>query len=358
MRSRLCSRKPPDLPTLDTDEAKVSQILRNFISNAIKFTERGEVRVWASADPAAETVSFHVRDTGVGIAAEDIELIFQEFAQVSNRLQGRVKGTGLGLPLARKLAELLGGQITVNSTPGVGSTFSVTLPRHYGKGSGEQADDVTWQIQPDRIPVLLVEDNPADAFIVERCLGDTPYQVMHAPDLRAAEAALRQIRPEVILLDVLLASDECWRLMLRLRQQETRAEIPLVVISSTGDERKALHLGADAWLDKPIDQDRLVQLLDRMTGRRTVTRVLLIDDEEVSRYLVRQLLPRGDYRLDVAADGREGLRHLNEAPADIILLDINMPGMDGYEFLERLRGIPAIAGNSDRRVDVRRSFAG
>ena len=105
--------EPVDVPALDTDEAKVSQILRNFISNAIKFTERGEVRVWATADAAADTVSFHVRDTGIGIAPDDVEMIFQEFGQVAHRLQGRVKGTGLGLPLSKKLAELLGGRITV-----------------------------------------------------------------------------------------------------------------------------------------------------------------------------------------------------------------------------------------------------
>ena len=125
---------PRDVPPLDTDEGKVSQILRNFISNAIKFTERGEVRVWATADPVADTVSLHVRDTGIGIAASDIEIIFQEFGQVAHRLQGRVKGTGLGLPLAKKLAELLGGRITVESTPGEGSTFSVTVPRIYHAG--------------------------------------------------------------------------------------------------------------------------------------------------------------------------------------------------------------------------------
>ena len=135
------------LPALDTDEAKVSQILRNFISNAIKFTEKGEVRVWATADTAADTVTFHVRDTGVGIDAGDIELIFQEFAQVNNPLQGRVKGTGLGLPLARKLAELLGGHISVESTPGEGSVFSVTLPRVYrpAGGAAMAEQDDAWQ---------------------------------------------------------------------------------------------------------------------------------------------------------------------------------------------------------------------
>lgn len=334
---------PASLPALDTDEAKVSQILRNFISNAIKFTERGEVRVWATADAVADTVGFHVRDTGVGIAPEDIEVIFQEFAQVNNRLQGRVKGTGLGLPLARKLAELLGGQITVESVPGQGSTFSVTLPRRYARAA-EALEDNAWEIAPGRIPVLLVEDDPADALVVERCLAGTPYQVLHVTHLRAAAAALEQVRPDVILLDVLLAADESWRLILQLRQNETYAQIPLVVASSMRESRKALHIGADEFLDKPLDRTQLLELLDRLTGRQTLTKVLLLDDEEVCRYLVRQLLPRSRYSLATAADGFEGLQRLNEARPDIILLDINMPGMNGYQFLERLRSMPAIAG--------------
>ena len=171
---------PHDLPPLDTDEAKVSQILRNFISNAIKFTERGEVRVWATADPVADTVSLHVRDTGIGIAANDIDIIFQEFGQVSHRLQGRVKGTGLGLPLAKKLAELLGGSIAVESTPGDGSTFSVTLPRVYQLRRVRRMSSRSNCSEPGRIPVLLVEDDPADALAIERLLAGSIYQPLLA----------------------------------------------------------------------------------------------------------------------------------------------------------------------------------
>ena len=168
-----------DLPPLDTDEGKVSQILRNFISNALKFTERGEVRVSAAADPATDTVTFTVCDTGIGIAKDDLELIFQEFGQITHRLQSRVKGTGLGLPLSKKLAELLGGRIAVESAPGEGSTFSVTLPRSYPEAMGD-ADDAEepWNLEPGRVPVLAVEDDPADAFALKRILSDTPYQTL------------------------------------------------------------------------------------------------------------------------------------------------------------------------------------
>jgi signal transduction histidine kinase/CheY-like chemotaxis protein len=326
-----------DLPPLDTDEGKVSQILRNFISNALKFTEKGEVRVRATMDAADDVVTFSVSDTGIGIAPGDIELIFQEFGQVTHRLQSRVKGTGLGLPLAKTLAELLGGKITVTSTPGEGSTFAVTLPRRYPQAVEPADIEEGWTLEPDRTPILLVEDNPADAFTMERILADTPYQLLHARSIRQAQHALEQIQPEAIVLDVMLLGDESWRLILQLRQQPNRADIPLIVTSSTGDERKAIHLGADEYLSKPVDRTRFVELLDRLTGRRSITKVLLVDDEEITRYLVRQLLPRSRYALSAAANGVEGLRCLRNDRPDVVLLDINMPEMTGAEFLEHVQ---------------------
>ena len=333
---------PHDIPSLDTDEGKVSQILRNFISNAIKFTERGEVRIWATADPVADTVSLHVRDTGIGIAANDIEVIFQEFGQVAHRLQGRVKGTGLGLPLAKKLAELLGGGITVESTPGQGSTFSVTVPRVYHAGDPTDADQ-DWTLETGRIPVLLVEDEPADALAIELILADSAYQPLHTRTVRDARRLMQSVKPEAILLDIMLLGDESWRLMLEVRSQEASADIPLIVVSSSGEDRKAVHLGADEYLEKPVDGERLIDILDRVTGRHSLTDVLLVDDEEVTHYLVRQLLPRARYRLWIATDGRTALDRLAEHRPDVVLLDLNMPGMNGFELVSRLRTDPSLA---------------
>ncbi|HET7879761.1 MAG TPA: response regulator, partial [Acetobacteraceae bacterium] len=327
---------PSDVPPLDTDEAKVSQILRNFISNAIKFTERGEVRVWATADPVADTVSLHVRDTGIGIAEADIDLIFQEFGQVAHPLQGRVKGTGLGLPLSKKLAELLGGTISVQSTPGEGSTFSVTVPRVYRIDELPETDQV-WAVEEGRVPVLLVEDDPADVLAMELLLEKTVYQPLHARTVRDARRLLETIRPAAILLDIVLMGDESWRLLLEVRGDAASAEIPMIVTSSTGEARKARHLGADEYLEKPVDGERLIEVLDRVTGRDSLTQVLVVDDEEVTHYLVRQLLPRAQYRLWIATDGKAALDRLDEASPDVVLLDLRMPGMNGFEFLQCLR---------------------
>jgi len=325
-----------DVPLMDTDEGKLSQILRNFISNAIKFTEKGEVRVWATADAAADTVSLHVRDTGIGIAAGDIDIIFQEFGQVAHRLQGRVKGTGLGLPLAKKLAELLGGTITVASVLGEGSTFTVTVPRIYNAGEPQEADD-DWSIEAGQIPVLVVEDDPADALAVQRLLAGTIYQPLVAHSVRDARRFMQSVRPEAILLDVMLLGDESWRLLIELRGPDTKNDIPVIVTSSTGEARKAINLGADDYVAKPLERERLIDALDRVTGRHSIIRVLLVDDEEITHYLVRQLLPRSQYRVSNARDGREALDHLPEYRPDVILLDLAMPGMNGFAFLSYLR---------------------
>ena len=355
-----------DVPALHTDEGKVSQILRNFLSNAIKFTEKGEVRVWSIADPDAATVTFHVRDTGIGIAEEDLGVIFEEFGQVTHPMQSRVKGTGLGLPLSKRFAELLGGSIAVQSAPGQGSVFSVTVPRIYRAAEVVEAAEEEWAVDPTRIPVLVVDDDLADSFAIQRLLSGTRYQPIVARTVAAAKRALERMQPAAFLLDVVLAGDESWRLILGLRQGEMTGNTPIVVTSSTGEERKALHLGADAYLQKPIDREQLFDILNRLTGNRSTTRVLLVDDEEVTRYLVRQLLPRGVYDVREAKSGTEGLAQLLNEPPDVVLLDLKMPEMTGFELLDRisdqtsLDGVPAIVLTSailtlDERQRLRRA---
>ena len=174
------------------------------------------------------------------------------------------------------------------------------------------------------------------------------------------------MQPAAVLLDVVLAGDESWRLILGLRQGEMTGNTPIVVTSSTGEERKALHLGADAYLQKPIDREQLFDILNRLTGNRSTTRVLLVDDEEVTRYLVRQLLPRGVYDVREAKSGTEGLAQLLNEPPDVVLLDLKMPEMTGFELLDRisdqtsLDGVPAIVLTSailtlDERQRLRRA---
>jgi signal transduction histidine kinase/CheY-like chemotaxis protein len=328
---------PSEIPPLLTDESKVSQILRNFISNALKFTEKGEVRVTASFDAATDCVTFAVSDTGIGIAESDIETIWQEFGQVANPLQSKVKGTGLGLPLSKKLAELLGGSVTVNSALGRGSRFAVTLPRMFPL-SGDRAElDPDWVVDPKRVPILLIDDDPAEIFNQERILAGTRYQVIAARSTAQAKRALERVIPAAIILDILLEGEEAWRFLIDTKHKEATHNIPFVVATSTRDERKARSLGADHYLDKPVDPAALLRTLDELTGARVAIKVLLVDDEEIARYLVRQLLPRGAFHLCEASDGLAGLALVRKEKPDVIILDLNMRPIDGLSFLDLLR---------------------
>jgi signal transduction histidine kinase/CheY-like chemotaxis protein len=338
----LIFEEPEGLPLLYTDESKVSQILRNFLSNALKFTEKGEVRVSAKLAPNGDAVVFAVADTGIGVAPEDQERIFHEFTQLEHPLQKRVKGTGLGLPLCKRLAELLGGSVAVHSTLGVGSTFSVLIPTHYQPPAGGVNEaDAQWEFDPARIPVLVVEDDVGTQFIYERYLRGSRFQALPASSVRAAREMLLKVRPHAILLDILLPEEDAWPLLAELKAEAATRDIPLVVVSTVEDQRKGLALGADVYAVKPISRDWLVRELTRLTSLRQAPRILLIDDEEISRYVFKQFLAGAPYVISEATTGLEGLRRARAEQPQLIVLDLAMPGMDGYQVLAQLQADPA-----------------
>lgn len=329
---------PRGLPPLTTDEGKVSQILRNLLSNALKFTERGEVRVSASLAPSGDVVVFAVADTGIGIAPADQERIFQEFGQIDNPIQRRVRGTGLGLPLSRKLAVLLGGTLTVQSQPGQGSTFLATIPIAYvDRESVAPAASESEPADPLRIPVLVVEDSPEEMLVYEKFLKGTGFQVVRAITTRQAHHALRHLRPAAIVLDIVLRGEDTWTLLAEIKGDPATRDIPVVVVSVVDDPRKGLALGADAYAVKPVERRWLLDQLRLLTGKQPVLRVLVIDDDEISRYLVRGFLDDLPCLVSEARGGEEGLRRARQDPPDAIFLDLVMPDLSGFEVLRRLR---------------------
>jgi signal transduction histidine kinase/CheY-like chemotaxis protein len=334
-----------DLPPLHTDESKVSQILRNLLSNALKFTERGEVRVSASRAPDDDAVVFSVADTGIGIAREDQERIFQEFGQLENPVQHRVRGTGLGLPLSRKLAELLGGRLTVTSALGVGSTFVARIPIVYAE-SGAKPSVLAPAGLPDprRVPVLVIEDSPEERLVYEKFLKGSSFQVVPTATVRQARQVLSALRPAAIVLDILLRGEDAWSLLAELKEQEATRDIPIIVVTAVDDPHKGLALGADAYIVKPVERRRLLDELRRLTASNAIRRVLVVDDDEVSRYLIRRLLDDLPCVITEAATGDEGLQRARQDPPDAIVLDLVMPGLSGEELLTRLKAEPATSG--------------
>jgi signal transduction histidine kinase/CheY-like chemotaxis protein len=324
------------LPLLETDEGKVSQILRNFISNALKFTESGEVRVSASHDKAADTVTFVVTDTGIGIAPQNHELIFQEFSQVENPLQYKYKGTGLGLPLSKRLAELLNGKVSLESELGKGSSFSVTVPRNYKAPAGHEDALVAERLEPHRMTIVALDDNPADLATLQTMLRGSDYQLIPTQTVADAKKAALSYQPRAIVLDVVIGEDYSWRLLTEIKHAPELVGVPIVVVSAQDDAAKAMSLGASEFAAKPVERDWLIDTLDRLVKGEVRRRVLVIDDDEVFRYVVRQQLAGDNVRVLEAATGLQGLQRAQQERFDLLLLDLDLPDITGFEVLSKL----------------------
>ena len=324
---------------LRTDEGKVSQILRNLISNALKFTPHGKVTVSAEMLEARE-VLFTVRDSGIGIAPEHHETIFKEFSQVENPLQERYRGTGLGLPLCRNLAMLLGGRIWLESELGKGSTFFVKIPTVY-VGEAAQSDESAVMPQaPEfyRAPVLILEDSPETAHVLESYLRDTEFQPILASTISQAEVWAARHAPAAVLADVYMGDEQSWNFILRLRDR--LPEVPFIVTSIHDEARTAIAKGASVFLSKPIEQEVLLGELRRLTAQTGTRHLLLVDDNEVARYILRDLLTQPWLDIREASSGTEALSLLNESTPDAVILDLLMPDMSGFEVLRQLRSQP------------------
>ncbi len=327
------------LPAMFSDEGKISQILRNFISNSLKFTERGEVRV--SASVAGDDVAFSVADTGIGIAPEDQQRIFQDFAQVDHPIQRRVKGTGLGLPLSKKLATLLGGEVTVQSQPGIGSTFSVQVPLRL-EPSGElslasESAVVAAEADTGILPVLVLEDKVEMMMMYRSYLKNSGFQLIPASTIRDAQEVLERIRPKAIILDLILRSEDSWKFLAGLKQDDRTRDIPVMIASTIEDQAKAFHLGADEYLLKPVERTALLERLSALTAHAPAPRILVIDDDESARYLMKQQFRESNVVIHEASDGAEGIREVAKERPNAIILDLSMPGMSGFEVLDVLK---------------------
>lgn len=324
-----------DIPPLYTDEGKVSQILRNLISNALKFTRRGYVRVTAETAPG-ELVVFRVADTGIGIRQEDQERIFEEFVQVEGELQAKVKGTGLGLPLSRRLAELLHGSLEVESTPGVGSTFTVTVPISLGEPPMTRSDRSIGGATG--ATVLFIEDNRETIFVLESSMKNSSYNLIFVHNLVEARAAMKEENPALVVLDRLIDQHDSLHYIKELRSQGYTG--PVLVVSVVDDPKTALDAGAAAFLAKPVPPFTLVNTIRELVEGRVSKSILLAEDDEVTRYLLGENLTKVGFRIIEARNGREAIRITRDEMPDAVILDLVMPDQNGFEVLQEIRRNP------------------
>ena len=352
--NKLVIETAPEVGPIDTDVTKLKQSLLNLLSNASKFTKDGTVTlsIGRRAEGERDTVFFEVRDTGIGMTAEQMEKLFQAFAQADSSTTRKFGGTGLGLAITRHFARMLGGDVTVTSEPGKGSAFTLTLP---AEEAAAQVDEdaaakpkMSGDIEGD-ITILVVDDDEAVHETVGAMLGREGYRVLHARSGSEALAMAREFRPDAVTLDVMMPQMDGWSVLSAFKADPQLCEIPVTIVTMLNDKAIALSLGAAGFLSKPIDWNRLNAMLRQYSRKAIEGSVLVVDDDATMRSMTRQMLERTGLVVGEAENGEEGLKWLDahQLPS-IILLDLMMPVMDGFEFLERMQendawsGIPVV----------------
>ena len=294
-------------------------------------------------------IQFTVADTGIGIAAEHHETIFKEFSQVENPLQERYRGTGLGLPLCRNLAMLLGGKIWLESELGKGSTFFVRITRClYWRGeSGRTTQNMPPAPEFHRTPVLILEDDEETAHVFESYLRNTEFQAILASTVAQSEVWTARHTPAAVVADIYIGDDQSWGFIARLR--ERLPELPIIVTSVHNEPQNSLWRAEQAcFCPSPLRSMYLVRELRRLTSNIGTRQVMLVDDNEVARYILRDLLDQPWLDIREASSGTEAMSLLNEKLPDAVILDLLMPDISGFEILRQLRmkqatqGLPSV----------------
>jgi len=338
---------------MEADLTKVRQTIFNLISNAAKFTENGTITLSVErqeGESGKEWILFEVADTGIGIAPEKIDSLFEEFAQADESTTRKYGGTGLGLAITRRFCELMGGSISCRSQLGQGSTFTVRLPavtpeRKGGepstrpKEAGESLQPaapvpVTTADAGHRGRVLVIDDDPNIRDLLARNLSRDGYDVLLAEDGSRGLELARSHDLVAITLDVMMSGMDGWSVLRALKADETTRDIPVVMVTIVDDKNLGYTLGAAEYLTKPVDRKRLIDAMHRLQAG---SEVLIVDDEENVRELTRRMLESEGLRVREAANGQEALDEIRRRAPGLIILDLMMPIMDGFEFLRQLR---------------------
>jgi signal transduction histidine kinase/DNA-binding response OmpR family regulator len=343
-KNRLNVECPTDIGPIVVDALRLKQILLNLLSNACKFTKGGEVslRVTTALTDGRKWIDFVVTDSGIGMTPEQMSKLFEEFVQADQTTARRYGGTGLGLAITRRLCTMMGGDVTVTSESGKGSTFTVRLP-----AGPESAAVVSYQSAraPEQaVPVgdciLVIDDDPTARELIANYLREAGLSVVTAAGGREGLKRAEELHPIAITLDVLMPDIDGWTVLAALRGNPTLSNIPVVMATITDPDRKGIALGAAGYLTKPIDRDRLITLLRPFQTRARRTRVLMVEDDPMQRERIRSWLAPEHWLASEAENGLVALDRLAKEPPDIILLDLMMPEMDGFQFIAALQAQP------------------
>lgn len=328
--------QPENPGTMISDITRLKQVLFNLLSNACKFTENGVISLALSVEDEL-WMKFEIRDTGLGMTPEQMEKLFQPFAQADASTQKKFGGTGLGLVISRKFCQMMGGDILVASEPGKGTTFTVRVPREVGKAHppapARKPEVVQHPAAHRDVPmVLVIDDDPVVHDLIRRALGKEGFQVESAMDGREGIRLARELQPDAITLDVLMTDIDGWTVLKELKADAVVASIPVIMVTIMEERNTGYSLGAADFLTKPVDQDLLVNAVRKCASH--AAQILIVDDDTEARERLSRLLSQKGWQVSEADNGRSALDAISTQPPDLILLDLIMPEMDGFQFIE------------------------
>jgi adenylate cyclase len=356
----------PEVGIMHSDQMRVRQTVLNLVSNANKFTERGTITIslQQQQDAGRAWTTIAVTDSGIGMTPEQMGKLFQEFSQADSATTRQYGGTGLGLAISRRFCQMMGGDIAVESTPGRGSTFTVRLPTIIGHPEIVVAQDGSAPT-PSMAPlILVVDDDPTVREVIGRFLERAGYSVVTAGGGKEGLRLAQELRPAAMTLDVMMPDLDGWTVLAAMKGDPTLADIPIVLMTIVDERNRGYSLGASDYLVKPVDRDKLIGVLRGICGS-VGGKVLLIDDDDTMCRGIRLTLEPAGWEVTEAENGQAGLARLAEARPDAIILDLMMPEMDGFEFLEEIgcrpewRDIPVVVVTSkDLTVEDRNRLNG
>ncbi|MBI4783342.1 MAG: PAS domain-containing protein [Oscillatoriophycideae cyanobacterium NC_groundwater_1537_Pr4_S-0.65um_50_18] len=343
-----------NLGLMHADLTKLRQSLFNLLSNAAKFTEAGTITLTVERHPT-NWVNFKVTDTGIGMSLEQMDKVFQAFTQADASTTRKYGGTGLGLAISRHFCQMMGGDITVSSEIGKGSTFTICLPSQVvDRALTQLPEPHTAELTPEADrpshahmgTILVIDDDSSVRDLMVRYLVKEGFRVETAATGDEGLALAETLHPDAITLDVLLPHMNGWEVLASLKADPALADIPVIVMSMVDDKNLGFTLGAADYLTKPVDYKRLTRLLDqycpqdRLPGEGDRPTVLVAEDDIATREMFRKMLEREGWQVIEAENGRVALEKLEEGQPDLVLLDLMMPEVDGFQFLNTLRQKP------------------
>jgi len=336
---------PADSGTIRADLTKIRQTLFNLLSNASKFTEKGHVflTIQRLQKPSGERITLAVSDTGIGMTPEQIGKLFQAFTQADASTTRKYGGTGLGLVISRKFCQMMGGDITVTSEPGQGTTFTVDLPTAVEEPLPDPAPSAKSAVTISQTKrVLIIDDDKDSADILRRNLTKSGYEVLVALNGADGIAMARTMKPAAITLDVMMPGMDGWSVLTILKSEPETSHIPVIMVTLRHDRHLGFSLGASEFLTKPVDHNKLRGVLAKYCGHPTAY-ALVVEDDASNRELICRMLKKENIRFQEAANGSIALELIAAEAPGLILLDLMMPVMDGFEFLTFMRQNPAFA---------------